>query len=115
MCDCYDTQVVWSFTRLVMSEFASDEMRRIASRMLCNMSSIPAARAVLIEQRTVPAIDNIVKAVGMAEHASFVRRCCAIVCRNLSYDCANPLKVGGGTVVLRLCGLVHVSSLFSGL
>jgi hypothetical protein len=48
---------------------------------------------VLIEQRTVPAIDNIVKAVGMSEQASFVRRCCAIVCRNLSYDCEAPLKV----------------------
>ena len=77
-----------------MSDFASDELRRIASRMLCNMSCIPAARPVLIEQRAIQAVDSIVKVVGTLEQASYIRRCCAIVVRNLSFDSPAPLKVG---------------------
>jgi hypothetical protein len=76
-----------------MSDFASDELRRIVSRMLCNMSSIPAARPVLIEQRAIQAVDVVVKAVGTSETASYIRRCCSIVLRNLSFDCIAPLKV----------------------
>jgi len=86
-------EVIWSFTRLVMSDFASDELRRISARMLCNMSSIPAARPVLIDQRAIQAVDCIVKAVGGSDKAGYIRRCCAIVCRNISFDCPTPLKV----------------------
>jgi hypothetical protein len=103
-CNCHDAmclcslcrlsaQVVWSFTRLVMSDFASDEMRRIASRMFCCLSTQPPARQVLVEQRAIPAMASVIKSVGPSGPAAFLHRCVAMSTRNLSASPATPLKV----------------------
>ena len=86
-------QVVWSFTRLVMSDIASDEMRKITARMLCCVSTIPMARAALVEQRGVPAMASIVAVSSTMAKPEFLHRCVAMAIRNLSFNSPDPLKV----------------------
>ena len=87
-------QVIWSFTKLVNSEFASDELRRITARMICCLSCIGNARAVLLEQKAVNAIAAVIRAVGTEKKYAYLRRCCAMALRNFSSDSESPMKVG---------------------